>query len=169
MKTGNACNAVSVKESADGSYVLAAGLHQSTGVAGTYNGYVVKLDAFTGTMIWEFDYTTNAGARSGFETLHLTADGGFIVGGFINRDNTAYPTFKSGGQVDDGTPILHKFGPEIANAMTVSDPQPTWTYTCNGGGVACNLNNGSMKNMRVYADNAGEKVVALVSCQLTCD
>ncbi|CBY12478.1 unnamed protein product [Oikopleura dioica] len=162
LKTGNNCNAVSVKESADGTYVLAAGLHQSTGVAETYNGYVVKLDALTGAMIWEFDYTTNAGARSGFETLHLTSDGGFIVGGFINRVNGEFPAFKSGGQVDDGTPVLHKFSPEIANAASVSDPQPTWTYTCDGtNSVTCNLANGSMKNMRVYADSGGEKVVAL--------
>ena len=99
--------------------------------------------------------------KVGFETLHLTSDGGFVVGGFINRGNSEYPTFKSGGQVDDGTPVLMKFSNTIASSSSVSSPEPEWKYVCDGSNKSCNLNDGSMKNMRVYTDNAGENIVAL--------
>ena len=52
-----------------------------------YNGYVAKIDAQTGQTIWDFDYTSGSGNRSGFETIHFTEDGGFIVGGFTHRDS----------------------------------------------------------------------------------
>ena len=73
---------VSVKESADGSYILTAGVRAST--SNRWNGYVVKINALTGQTIWEFDYKTGAGNRSGFETIHFTDDGGFIVGGYTH-------------------------------------------------------------------------------------
>ena len=126
-----------------------------------YNGYVVKLDVETGNLIWEFDFTSGSGVRSGFETIHFTSDGGFIVGGFSHREWEEHPYFKSGGQVDNGRPVLHKFSAEIANSASVSDPMPEWTYRCGAAGTTCDLNDGSMKNGRVYFDDGVEKIVAL--------
>jgi len=156
------CHMVSVKESADGSYVLAAGTRQSTSTTNNYNGYVVKIDSATGATIWEFDYLTGAGSRSGFETIHLTSDGGFIVGGFINRVDVEKPGFKSGGQVDQGIPVMHKFSAAQAASSSAGSPTPEWTYACDGSsGRTCNLNDGSVKNMRVFTDGGVEKVVGL--------
>ncbi|CAG5109849.1 Oidioi.mRNA.OKI2018_I69.chr2.g4330.t1.cds [Oikopleura dioica] len=158
---GRYCHAVSVKESADGQYVLATGTRQSTTNNNQYNGFVAKINSATGATIWEFDYTTGAGTRSGFETLHLTSDGGFIVGGFINRVDTEKPGFKSGGQVDQGTPVMHKFSASLAAASSAGSPTPEWSFVCDGSGKSCNLNDGSVKNMRVFSDNGVEKVVGL--------
>jgi len=156
------CHMVSVKESADGSYILAAGTRQSTSTSNNYNGYVVKIDSATGTTIWEFDYLTGAGSRSGFETIHLTSDGGFIVGGFMNRVDTEKPGFKSGGQVDQGIPVMHKFSAAQAASSSAGTPTPVWSYSCDGSsGRTCNLNDGSVKNMRVFTDAGVEKVVGL--------
>ena len=76
---------IEFQESPDGSYLIGAGIRQPGSVKTTFNGYVVKLDAATGAKLWEFDYNTGSGTRSGFETVHFTADGGFIVGGFTHR------------------------------------------------------------------------------------
>lgn len=43
---------------------------------------------------------------------------------------------QSGGQVDNGTPVLHKFSQSTADAASMpSDPTPEWTYTCSGGNL----------------------------------
>ena len=59
------------------------------------SGYVVKINAETGAKIWSFDVPVDAGTlagdRSGFECIEFTADGGFIVGGFMNRGDTSVP------------------------------------------------------------------------------
>lgn len=141
------------QESADGTYLIAAGIRQPGTSATTYNGYVVKLDAATGSKIWEFDFNTNAGTRSGFETVHFTADGGFIVGGFTDRAGTNFPGFKSGGQIDEGRPVLHKFSAALANASSASNnPTPEWSYNCGPANSVCKMEDGSIKNMRVYMD-----------------
>lgn len=52
----------------------------------------------------------------------------------MKRVATTVPTFKSGGQVDDGVPVLHKFTEEVAQADSLSsNPTPEWTYKCEGG------------------------------------
>ena len=122
---------------------------------------MAKINSDTGATIWEFDYTDGAGTRSGFETVHLTSDGGFIVGGFINREDTEKPGFKSGGQVDQGTPVMHKFSAALASSSSAGSPIPEWSFICNGSGKSCNLDDGSVKNMRVYNDSGVEKVVGL--------
>ena len=85
-------------ESPDGSSVIAVGLRQPDIDVTQYNGYVIKINSATGEKVWSFDVPvdagTLAGARSGFECIEFTEDGGFIVGGFMNRDDTEVPTFK---------------------------------------------------------------------------
>ena len=100
-----------VAEDPSGSYIIAAGVRQSTSNSNKYNGYVVKvlslkfvvkinifsqLNAATGQKIWSFDIMDTD--RSGFESVQFTEDGGFIVGGFKNSGLIPMPTFKSGGQ-----------------------------------------------------------------------
>merc|ERR1712037_722008 len=106
-------------------------------------------------------YKTASGTRSGFETIHFTSDGGFIVGGFSHRVDKEMPGFKSGGQVDQGRPVMHKFSAQVANSDSVSSPTPVWTYSCDSGSNSCALDDGSVKNMRVFTDNGVEKVVGL--------
>ncbi|CBY23664.1 unnamed protein product [Oikopleura dioica] len=148
---GKHTHMVSVKESPDRTFVLAA----------AYNGYVAKIDINTGELIWDFDFKTSSGTRSGFETIHFTSDGGFIVGGFSHRADVEMPGFKSGGQVDQGRPVMHKFSAQVASSASVSNPSPVWTYRCGSGSNSCALDDGSVKNMRVFNDNGVEKVVGL--------
>ena len=108
---------VSVKEKGD--FIYAAGVRQSTADATKFNGYVVKLNGNTGALVWEFDFLSGSGQRSGFETIAFTSDGGFIVGGFSHmgwESGSKFPGFKSGGQIESGRPILHKFSKAVADA-----------------------------------------------------
>ena len=85
--------------------------------------------------------------------MHFTADGGFIVGGFTDRAGTNFPGFKSGGQIDEGRPVLHKFSAALANASSASNnPTPEWSYNCGPTNSVCKMEDGSIKNMRVYMD-----------------
>jgi len=95
---------------------------ESNSIFSAYNGYVAKIDINTGELIWDFDFKTSSGTRSGFETIHFTSDGGFIVGGFSHRADVEMPGFKSGGQVDQGRPVMHKFSAQVASSASVSNP-----------------------------------------------
>ena len=146
--------------SPDGTYVLAAGTKQSTG--DNHHRYIVKLNALTGAVIWSTLLPTDAtfGVRSGYETIAFTQDGGFIVGGYSNHPWTEFPSFKSGGQLDNGTPILQKFSAATASAASMgTTPTPEWTYSCSGGNSCDTL--GSSKAVRVYLDQGVEKVVTV--------
>ena len=157
-----------MKEDPSGKYLISAGVRRSTSSTSQWNGYVVKLNSATGALIWEFDYKTSSGQRSGFETVHFTEDGGFIVGGYANMAGNEWQGFKSGGQVEDGRPIMHKFSKATADANSLSSaPTPVWSYKCRASGNACTNNNGSVKNMRVYKEKGVEKVNEPETCNFT--
>ena len=72
----------------------------------------------------------------------------------FNISPSAIPGFKSGGQVDNGRPVMHKFPASLANANSASDnPTPDWSYNCGPANSVCKMEDGSVKNMRVYMDN----------------
>ena len=147
--------------SPDGSYVLAVGVRQTATT--THQRYVVKLNAQTGAQIWSFLMPTGAGfgARSGYETIAFTQDGGFIVGGYGTAFDTAFPNFKSGGSVDEAYPILQKFSAATASASTMgSAPTPVWSYICQSAGTSC-ITLGSSKAIRIYHEQGVEKVVTV--------
>ena len=147
--------------SPDDSYVLAVGVKQTTNTK--HQRYIVKLNAQTGAEIWSVLMPTGdgLGSRSGYETIEFTQDGGFIVGGYGNALDTTFPSFKSGGSVDEGQPILEKFSAATASASTMaSAPTPVWSYVCQSAGVACTTQ-GSSKAIRIYHDQGVEKVVTV--------
>ena len=123
----------------------------------------MKIDVTSGAMIWEFSLGNTAtafGAKSGYETIAFTSDGGFVVGGFGGYTNGDFPTFKSGGQLDNGTPIMEKFDSTVASAASMpTAPTAVWTWVCGTGNSCAVL--GSMKSIRVYTDNGVEKVVGV--------
>ena len=162
----DAVNYVAV--SPDKTYVIAAGLIEvSTTV---YQRWLVKLNAATGAEIWKIQFPeTDAGMgnKSGFESIAFTADGGFIAGGFANRQG-AFPFFKSAGAVDDGNPIMQKFSKATADATTMpTPPTPEWTWQCGGtNNPASTLTTkcpttvqAAVNTMRVFTHNSIEQVV----------
>ena len=155
-----------VSASPDGSYVIAAGVKEGA-TSSEYHRWLVKLDAATGAKIWEIimpSTDTYASAKSGYESVEFTADGGFIAGGFVDYVGQ-FPGFKSGGQIDGGIPIYEKFDATVASATTdfVTAPTPVWTYKCGDatrGSVSCTADTrASVNTMRVFMDNGIEKVV----------
>ena len=158
-----------VSASPDGSYVIAAGIKEGA-TANEYHRWLIKLDAATGAKIWEIIMPSTdayAGAKSGYESVEFTADGGFIAGGFVEYQSDPsdpFPPFKSGGQVDGGIPIYEKFDANVATATTdfVTAPTPVWTYKCGDatrGSVSCTQDTrASVNTMRVFMDNGVEKV-----------
>lgn len=152
-----------VTASPDKSYILAAGVKERSG--GKMARWIVKLDAATGSKIWEIVMPTNdgMGGKSGYETVEFTADGGFVVGGWANSDSGEFPSFKSGGQVDTGKPMFQKFSSSVAAQTTAfsNPPTPDWSFKC-GSGNCDNLIKGSVKGMRVFMDGGVEKVVGAV-------
>ena len=109
-----------------------------------------------------------SGEKHGYESVEFTSDGGFIAGGFVKRFGNM-PGFKSGGGVDDGTPIFQKFSAEVAQATSEFEtaPTPTWTFICgkaNYGSVNCDRHQGSsIPSMQVFNDNGVEKVVSILA------
>ena len=155
-----------VSASPDGSYVIAAGVKEGA-TSSEYHRWLVKLDAATGAKIWEIIMPSTdayASAKSGYESVEFTADGGFIAGGFVDYVGQ-FPGFKSGGQIDGGIPIYEKFDATVASATTdfVTAPTPVWTYKCGDatrGSVSCTADTrASVNTMRVFMDNGIEKVV----------
>src|SRR5439155_26731332 len=66
--------AYAVRQTSDGGYVVAGEIY--------YNQILVfKLDS-TGTLVWQHVYAI--GAESSAQTLGLTSDGGFILGGLVS-------------------------------------------------------------------------------------
>lgn len=64
---------------------------------------IAKLNSSDGAIVWEMTY----GTMSGVETVAFTSDGGFVVGGYL--DTSYLPEgYKSGGQVENGTPFVGK-------------------------------------------------------------
>ena len=128
-----------------------------------------------GSTIWETtmpETEANMGNKSGYESIKFTSDGGFIVGGFANFDETGFPSFKSGGQVDRGNPIYQKFSKTVADATTMpTPPTPDWTWACGGGAnnVATTLAadkqcpssvKSSANTMRIFTSGGIEQVVS---------
>jgi len=153
-----------VATSPDGTYVLIAGVKEKSSNA--YARWIVKLDAATGQEMWSIEMpTTNKDGLSknkqaGYESVAFTSDGGFIAGGFANYQGE-FPPFKSGGQVEGGTPLFQKFKANVAKRTTpfASPPTPEWTFNCDKDNCS-SKSHGSMKTMRVYMDNGVEKVVS---------
>jgi len=153
-----------VATSPDGTYVIAAGVKEKNNYA--HARWLIKLDAATGAVIWEFEMPTNnsdglsANKQSGYESIAFTADGGFIAGGWGNHEG-GWPAFKSGGQVEFGVPIFQKFGANVAKKTTAysSAPTPKWTFKCDAANCGPKAI-GSMKTMRVFMDNGVEKVIS---------
>ena len=136
--------------------------------------WLVKLRASDGAVIWEIimpvDDSDGMGARNGWETVEFTSDGGFVVGGWANKQSGNVPSYKSGGQVDEATPIFQKFSSTVAQSdMAIeigSPPTPEWSFKC-GDGTTGNCAGtkamvGSAKGIRVYMDNGVEKVVGAI-------
>lgn len=149
--------------SPDESYVLAAGTRSTRTDLSKIGRYIKKLDAATGAEIWNTTLSvsdTQFGSNSGLETIAFTDDGGFIVGGYAKGQNKLFPTFKSGGQVEDGLPMMQKFSASVANARFMSKrPDPEWTWIC-GVGNNCSTG-GSMKAIRTYMNGTEEMVVGV--------
>jgi hypothetical protein len=79
--------AQSVRQTTDGGYLV--GGEVSYAVTSSYTESevtVFKLDA-TGTLVWQRDYA--AGEDAYFQSLALTSDGGAIVSGTVDKQNTA--------------------------------------------------------------------------------
>ena len=125
-----------VATSPDGSYILAAGVKETT--SGVHARWLLKLDAATGAEIWSIEMPTDnsdgfsQNSQSGYESVQFTSDGGFIAGGWANHEG-GWPSFKSGGQVDMGTPLFQKFSAAVASQSTpfASPPTPEWSFNCN--------------------------------------
>ena len=136
--------------------------------------WLVKLRASDGAVIWEMmmpvDNSDGMGARNGWETVEFTSDGGFVVGGWANKQSGNVPSYKSGGQVDEATPIFQKFSSTVAQSEAAIDPSspptPEWSFICGDGnsGNCAGIKPmvGSVKGIRVYMDNGVEKVVGAV-------
>ena len=151
-----------ISENSFYSYVLAVGVRETNNSGSNQARWVVKIDAQSGSTVWQFELgndATWAGAKSGYETIAFTEDGGFVVGGFGKFQEEGFPAFKSGGQVEQATPIIQKFSAETASATSVSSPAPVWSWVC-GEGNNCSTT-GSTKALRVYKDNGVEKIAAV--------
>ena len=49
---------------------------------------------------------------------------------------------------------MHKFSAALANGDSAADnPSPVWSYFCSPTNSVCKMEDGSIKNMRVYNDN----------------
>ena len=120
-----------VAESPDGQYIIIVG---ATNIAAGNKRYiarvVTKMRSLDGNIIWSVTLPTtdNLGEfkNSGYESVAFSSDGGFIVSGFTNWPAdvikaTDGPMLKSGGQLEEGYPIVEKFPPSIANADTINE------------------------------------------------
>jgi len=153
-----------VAASPDGTYVLAAGVKETS--TGVHARWIKKFDAASGAEIWEIVMPTDnsdglsSQSQSGYESIAFTADGGFVAGGWANHEG-GWPAFKSGGQVEFGTPIFQKFSASVATQSTAfaSPPTPEWTFNCDSTNCDSNVK-GSAKTIRVFMDNGVEKVVS---------
>ena len=101
--------------SPDKSFIIAAGTRQGS-AKNIAQRWLVKFDANTGEKMWEIRMpTTDAGIGkfAGYESIVFTADGGFVAGGFANGQHESIDSlhYKSGGQVDSGSPLAQKFRP----------------------------------------------------------
>lgn len=155
-----------VATSPDKTYVLAAGVKEVTG--NKHARWIIKLDAVTGQEIWSFEMPTGGtlggtSKQSGFESIAFTKDGGFIAGGWGRHHSNGWPAFKSGGQVEFGTPIFQKFSKNVAKRTLAygegKSPTPLWTFECDATNCSSKVQ-GSMKTMRVFMDDGVEKVVS---------
>ena len=100
---------------------MAVGVRETNNSGSNQARWVVKIDAQSGSTVWQFELgndNTWAGAKSGYETIAFTEDGGFVVGGFGKFEEEGFPAFKSGGQVEVATPIIQKFSPQTAGATS---------------------------------------------------
>lgn len=102
--------------------------------------------------------STTSGYNSAFETVAFTSDGGFVVGGVLNtEDSMEELLFKSSGIITAGTPYMAKI--TAADAAASSAPSSfDWTYS---GTVE-----GSTRSLRV---DSSDNVYAISgsTCNLT--
>ena len=120
-----------VAESPDGSYIIAVGAtNVLVGSTRHIARTITKIDSLNGDIIWTatLPTTDNLGdfRNSGYESVVFTADGGFIVSGFTNNpwdigSATDGPMFKSGGQVEEGYPMIERFPSSVANANAINE------------------------------------------------
>lgn len=153
-----------IATSPDKSYVMASGVIQNWNLSG-YKRWLVKLDAQTGAEIWRVilpESDAGAGKFSGYESLAFTPDGGLIAGGFGNAINV-FPSFKSGGQVEFGTPLFQKIPASVVNSTTKpKNISFEWTFECNQANGCSEMAVGSVKTMKLYNDNGVNKIAATV-------
>ena len=89
----------------DGSFIAVGMLWR---IEHGYDRYVVKLSP-EGTQVWEMSFPDSTTLKAGaLESVTFTQDGGFVVSGFTDSDDTN-PVFKSSGQAETGIPVLMKF------------------------------------------------------------
>lgn len=86
--------------------------------------YIAKLKATDGSKVWEMSY----GSGSGAETVAFTSDGGFVIGGYLDSETPLKEqNFKSGGQIESGTPIIAKISKADADGSTAPSAF-AWSY-----------------------------------------
>jgi hypothetical protein len=121
---------------------------------------IAKLQASDGAIVWEMQYGSNSGA----ETVQISSDGGFVVGGFIDSsDSLSTMNFKSGGQVETGTPFIGKISAADAAGSTVPSGFE-WTYTNSGSDYA-----GSAKALRVDSSDNVFSIMGTKSAAVKLD
>ena len=159
-----------VAVSPDKTYVIASGVKAISNTKMVR--WLVKIDAANGQKIWETQSPQNEamfGQRSGYESIVFTSDGGFVAAGFADYANPSeFPNFKSGGQVDSGSPIYQKFSAAVASANEMAAwPTPEWTYKCgdiqDGGAISCGTGtpiDSSVSSMRLFTMSNKQLIVS---------
>lgn len=105
--------------------------------------YVAKIASSDGSITWSMTYSTGSN-NAGAETGGFMSDGGFVLGGFVDSSLTGSDlSFKSGGQVDDGTPFIGKISASDCSG-TSAPTDFEWTYTNTDADLV-----GSAKSLRI--------------------
>ena len=125
--------AYAVRQTPDGGYVVLGELYYYTSSTTTTTQMLVfKLDS-TGTLVWQHAYTI--GTDSYAETLGLTSDGGFILGGLVSTSTaTSYSSSVLLLKLDStGNP---QFAKTYLPSGSISDLTITGAQQTTGGGYA---------------------------------
>lgn len=145
-----------VTESPDGTYLMVVGMTEQSD-SSNMNIYVAKIASSDGSITWSMTYSTGSN-NAGAETGGFMSDGGFVLGGFVDSTLTGSDlAFKSGGQVDSGTPFVGKISASDCSG-TSAPTDFEWTYTNTDTELT-----GSAKSLRIdSSDN-----VNFINCMYT--
>jgi hypothetical protein len=139
--------AACVIQTSDGGYIIAGTNSFNGGPITISEGLLIKTDA-SGSITWQ---QTEDGTIDGFKAVTQTADGGYIVSGYYNNDNTSLHHAHLVKFDSQGNPWwVNAYGTNVESELNSVE------QTADGGYIACGWTNGAAHDMYMLrVDNTG--------------